>query len=73
MKIYIQIIVFKFHKHMRRVNVFFLTLDFHDNNFNDIINSFYNLRFLNKEIGFELSQPIRIYVFTLYFFNDISQ
>ena len=72
MKIYIQIIVFKFYKCMRRVNVFFLTLDSHDNNFNDIINSLYNLRFLNKKIVFELSQFIRVCVFTLCFFNDIS-
>ena len=40
---------------MRRVNVFFLIFDFYDNNFNDIINSFYTFRFLNKKIVFELS------------------
>ena len=72
MKTYIQIIIFKFYERIRRVNVFFLIFNFHDNNFNDVINSFHNLRFLNKGIVFELSQFTRVYVFTLCFLNDIS-
>ena len=71
MKIYIQIIIFKFYKRIRRVNVFFLIFNSHDNNFNNIINSFYNLRFFNKEIIFKLLEFIYVYIFTLCFFDNM--
>ena len=71
MRIYIQIIIFKFYKRIRRINVFSLIFNFHDNNFNNVINSLHNFRFLNKKLIFELSQFTRICVFTLYFFKNI--
>ena len=50
---------------------FFLIFGSHDNNFNNVINSLYNFRFLNKKLIFELSQFTRMCVFTFYFFEDI--
>ena len=64
-------IIFKFYKRIRYINVFFLIFGSYDNNFNNVINSLHNFRFLNKKLIFELSQFTRMCVFTFYFFEDI--
>ena len=58
---------------MRRVNVFFIIFEFHESNFDNIIEVFQNFRHFDQNTILNLSQFIRVCAFLLCFLNDMSQ
>ena len=50
MRVYLLLAFFDFKKRMRRVNVYFLILESHKNNFNNVLNVFSSLRNLDKNV-----------------------
>lgn len=73
MKFYLQLANLSFHDRMRRSNVFSLTLESHDSNFDDVVNALQNLRHFDREVVLELSQLTRIIAFSICFLDDMSQ
>lgn len=73
MSFYLQIAVLSFNDHMRCTNVFSLTLELHDSNFNDVVDALQNLRHFDQDVVLELLQSTRICIFALCFLEDMSQ
>ncbi len=73
MRIYLIIEAFSFHKQARRANVFSLTLESHESNFNEIIKVLTSLRNLNESMLLSLSQSTHVCAFTLCFLRDMPQ
>lgn len=73
MSIYLIIEAFTFHERARRANVFSLTLESHESNFNEVVRVLTSLRSLDEDILLSLSQSTRVCAFTLCFLEDMSQ
>ena len=71
MIIYCQLIFLFFHDRMRRVNVFLITFDSHNNNLNEIIDVFQDLRRFDQKIILNLSKLIKVCVFIFIFLSDM--
>ena len=57
---------------MKRSNVF-LTLNLHDNNFNDVFDAMSFLRNFDKNTILDLSQSTKIYAFLMYMIENMFQ
>lgn len=74
MKFYVNIISFNFRKRTRRINVLFLILNSHDNNFNDVVHALQKFYQLNADKIIQINEIfILICVFIMTFLNDMSQ
>ena len=73
MNVYLQFASFSFHEKMRRSNVFFLTLNSHDSNFNDVFDAMSSLRNFDKDIVLDLSQSTKICAFSICMIENMSQ
>lgn len=71
--IYLIIETFTFHERARRANVFFLTLEFHESNFNEIVRVLTLLCSLNEDMLLSLLQSTWVYAFTLCFLENMFQ
>ena len=71
MRVYFLLAFFDFKKRMRRVNVYSLTLESYKNNLNNVLNAFSSLRNFNKNVILNLSQLIRVCIFSLCTIEDM--
>ena len=74
MRIYVIIVEFNWRERKRRANVLFLTLNFHINNFFDIIKVFeFDLLIFDKDIVIEINNvKYVLYVYIITFIEDIK-
>ena len=74
MNMYLIIVVFSFRERVRKANVLFLTLKFHDSNFPNVVNSLSVMLKLNVNVIFIIKgKPTYVCMFTLAYVKDMSQ
>ena len=74
MKIYIIIAIFIFRERARKVNVFLIIFDFHDNNFFDVIKVLQHFENFDENINILINdEKIFFCVFIHIFINDMLQ